>query len=89
MRGSRRTASWVTMAGVGWFTARDYGPARRGPKNKGSAVARAALRCGEDAAYLAAVFSASSALAAADLPNFLKNLSTRPPMSLTDFCVPV
>jgi len=26
---------------------------------------------------------------AAGLPNFLKNLSTRPPMSLTDFWVPV
>ena len=50
------------------------------------------------AGYLAAVFSASSvfsalaassALAPAGLPNFLKNLSTRPPMSLTDFWVPV
>lgn len=28
-------------------------------------------------------------LAAALLPNFLRNLSTRPPMSVTDFWVPV
>src|SRR6476661_9741363 len=75
-RGSRRTALWATMAGVGWFTRASVSQGGGG-QEKGQRGCPG-CPCLQDAAYFAAV-----------LPNFLKNLSTRPPMSFTDFWVPV
>ena len=81
MRGSRRTAAWATMAGVGWFNGGEW--AADSGRKKGSAVNRAALLSGrlDAAAYLEA--------APVVLPKRLRNFSTRPPMLSTDFWVPV
>ena len=74
-RGRRRTALWATMAGVGWFTRAlvCHRPLGRSPQQKRQPRLPFS---GSTGPYL-------------DLPNFLKNLSTRPPMSFTDFWVPV
>ena len=76
-RGRRRTALWATIAGVGWFNGRGWTVQR---KKKGSAVNRAAFQRGS--AFLLGG-------GAGGLPKRLRNFSTRPPMLLTDFCVPV
>ena len=71
----RRTAWLEMMAGEGAFIDRGF----------------VGKWCSEikKAADEAAFSWTSSTYLAADLPYLLRNLSTRPPMVSTDFCVPV
>src|SRR3954471_8269296 len=77
-RGRRRTALWATMAGVGRFTRGSVSHGRGRPRQQ-KRQPEAAFPGVDGSSYLAAVL----------LPYFLKKLSTRPPMSLTDFWVRV